>query len=312
MWLERILETPAGELFLFEARHWARRSGGRTWGTVLAGVLLLGVLAGVPGLFLVLGLAVGRDAFGGTHPAYGMALAGDGGFWAACSFAGFGTPLWLALWHTAGWERGGAACFARNVAVWSALLPILSCRLLLPAFAAAAVAPDRAAGRLHAVALLPLNAWRVLAAKGLAALFPFALITAVCFPLSLAGYVAALVLGAPGPAPGPNGVPGFGVLGILVAFLTPVRVVFDATILLCVSALCRQTRTAMALCYVGGLLVPWGAEWAVVLLWPGEIPGLGFTPAAAASAAFGIIAVQALALVVLLPRAFTALRYPEE
>lgn len=308
MWLRRILDTPAGALFLFEARHWARRSGGHTWGSVIAGVLLLGILACVPGLFLVLGLAIGRDAFGGPYPAHWLGLVGDGGFWAACSFAGFGTPLWLALWHTAGWERGGMACFARNVAVWGALLPILSCRLVLPAFAAAAIAPDLAAGRLHAIALLPLSAWRAFTAKGLAALLPFALVTALCLPLSLAGYVAALVLGTPGPA----GMAAFGVLGLLVAIFTPLRVVFDATILLCISALCRRARTAMVLCYVGGLLVPWGVEWAVVLLWPERIPGLGFTPATAAFAASVTVAVEALALVVLLPRAFTALRYPDE
>jgi hypothetical protein len=301
MWLRRILDTPAGALFLFEARrHWAGKQLKLTWGLVLFTALYLcAVAAGWSciwryGCEHLVGAAVSA-AGTWVGPLYGAQQL--------LPVAGMGTPLGLLTARA--WV--GSPFLIRGVVRLGVLLPGLASRFILPGYAARAFAASRVAGRLRDTALLPLGSGGLFLAVGLGAVLPFAAIQLLCVAMALAGYTATLAQGVPLAFRGATWQPHPYLVGLAGITLTPVRVILDAIVLLCVSALCRRTRKAVVLCYLVGLFGTWSIEWAVALFPDGRLD-----PTRAITAALVTIAVEALALVVLLPRALTVLRYPDE
>lgn len=303
MWFRRILGTPAGALFLFEARrHWAGKQLKLTWGLVLFTVLHLCAVAA--GWIVLWNWAAGvcRRHLIQAYAACGVPLYA---WWVLLQFSVLGMPLELLTLRI--WTYGGTPWLIRGSVATSLLLPVLASRILLPAYAARAFAPGWSNGRLRDVALLPLGPGRAFLAVGLGALLPFAALQLLSIPVALAGYAATLGQKVPLAFPGATFQPHPYLVGLAGITLTPIRVAFDAVLLLCISAICRHARKAMFLCYLVGLFGTWSIDWVITLLPDGQLD-----PTRAMTATFVTIAVEALALAVLLPRAFAALRYPDE
>lgn len=259
MWLRRYLDTPAGALFLFEARRrWGRRTP-RPWPLgllIVSGcMLLLGMLASC----VLLSFLASFDPF---HPPVWWPEDTSLPLNLGCSFLCGGilrSPLLVPLPY---WAPPNALWLSA-VEEWQLIVRVTGAplRLVLPALAATAFAADRRTGRQGEVALLAVGPQRVFLAQGLAALAPLAPIALGGSALSLVCYLVAVAAMGGSALSEAGGMLAVGVLGVE-TLTAPLRLALDAALLLCISALCTRVRTAVLLCYLVGLFGTWSVEWA--------------------------------------------------
>jgi len=194
-------------------------------------------------------------------------------------------------------------------------LPWLACHFLMPAYAAGSIAPDREQRRIPELILAGLTPRQILLAKGLAAVLPFLVVGAAALVVS--GAVSQPGLGTD-PVRTYLGMPS-GVFLLLRSGVPAAVLLLSAAMLVCISALSRRTVRAFVLCYsieclfvpilylIGQLGWQWAIAWTNLALHPAWARvGMLF------GAQIPILLLQAVALLLLWPRALRALADPDE
>jgi hypothetical protein len=198
-----------------------------------------------------------------------------------------------------------------------AALPWQACHFLMPAYAAASIAPDREQRRIPDLILAGLTPRQILVAKGMAAVLPFMVAAAAGEVVSGVAFLL---------QPGAEWMSSYlGVSPLIwrlaMSGMSAIDLLVGTAMLICISALSSRTTRAMVLCYsVQFLLTPilyllcqlgWlltlsaiagkqtlPPKWAGILTWFGPL--------------LTVLLLQAVALLLLWPRALRALAYPDE
>jgi hypothetical protein len=258
-----------------------------------------------------------------------MGIATPGGLW--FSWLGGATGLYSPLSQTviAG-EHGSASPEGQSFLLLHGIiqsviaLPWLACHFLMPAYAADSIAPDREQRRIPELILAGLTPRQILVAKGLSAVLPFLVAAAAALVASFATYQLEWV-------PDPSGhhrlldpmsaYLGISQSGMLLSRsgVAAMELLLSAAILVCISALSRRTTRAMLLSFgfscllmptlhivsdIGWIVAQISTAWAPQSTWA-KVSML-FGPQ------FTVLLLQAVALLVLWPRALRDLAYPDE
>lgn len=211
----------------------------------LAGWALLGLLAVQLAVGYVIHGVLARSGTSWGTWLYGSSAIGLYSSWTTALYQGLGVlPAGRTVWHFPYpfWLVGLTGLLA---------VPI---QMLAPAFAALSVAPDRENGRMEELLLAGFTPRQILRAKGLAALAPFLVLWLLLEGLTL----GMAVYGMFHPYVDPRGFsrPPATWISVATQVLSAFTVVARLGLLVCISALCRRTRTALVACY------------AVAFLWP--------------------------------------------
>jgi hypothetical protein len=189
---------------------------------------------------------------------------------------------------------------------------VVAQRFLLPAYAAASIAPERRERRLQELILAGLPPGHILLAKGAASLLPLLALVFFAWGGALGVYAYGAVAGSTATyATGVySSLPDYAQIAAVSLLLFLPGVLLDCVVLVSISALCRHPAAATALCYTVQILL-----WAVLnmltfalssVLWVQDPTG----PVIFRTAA--LLALKAAIAVILLRRALQVVAYPED
>lgn len=193
--------------------------------------------------------------------------------------------------------------------MWMAIIMSLlyvPLQMLVPAFAAQSIAPDRENGRLEELLLAGFTPRQLLLAKGLAALAPFLLLWIGLLTVTL-GAQAYWITHHPVPNPLRGSNPGALWTSFFSQLILSLLAITRFAALVCVSALCRRLRTALVGCYLFAFLWPVLTQ-VIQFVWTSPTGSGALSRSMSLSVGGQIFMVAALAF--LLPRALQTIADP--